>query len=99
MLLPPGASIGSHMHRGVAEFYYVMSGEGAVSMSNRGQAETAPIRTGDAIPIQLGEMHSFENTGTAPLEFMVVGVARDAHNKEVDTLDSAPGGGRRGGNQ
>lgn len=99
VVLPPGASIGSHMHRGVAEFYYVMSGQGSVSMLNRGQSETAPIRTGDAIPVQMGEMHSFENTGTEPLEFLVAGVARDAHNKEVDTADSAPGSGRRGANQ
>jgi len=99
VVLPPGGSIGSHMHRGVAEFYYVMSGQGTVSMLNRGQSEKAPIRAGDAIPVQLGEMHSFENTGTDPLEFLVAGVARDAHNKEVDTADAAPGGGRRGANQ
>ena len=99
LVLPPGASIGSHSHRGVAEFYYVMSGDGSVTMSARGQNETAPIHAGDAIPIQLGEMHSFENKSAQPLEFMVVGVARDARNKEVDSLDAAPAGGRRGGNQ
>jgi mannose-6-phosphate isomerase-like protein (cupin superfamily) len=96
VVLAPGASIGSHMHRGVAEFYYVMAGDGSVSISTRGQNETAAIHVGDAVPIQLGEMHSFENTGAQPLEFMVVGVARDAHNKEVDSIEAGPGGGRRG---
>ena len=33
------------------EFYYVMNGDGAVTVA----AETAPIRAGDAIPIQLSE--------------------------------------------
>ena len=31
-----------------------------------GDAETAEIQAGDAIPIQLGEVHSFENTGDEP---------------------------------
>lgn len=100
VVIPPGASIGSHMHRGVAEFYYVMAGDGNVTTSTRGENETAAIHKGDAIPIQLSEMHGFENTGSEPLEFMVVGVARDMHNKEVDPLPVTPGaGGRRGGNR
>src|ERR1035438_9419000 len=78
LVLPPGSSVGPHMHHEVAEFYYVMQGEGTASVGGgRGAPETAPIKEGDAIPIQLGEVHSFENTGSAPLEFMVVGVARD----------------------
>jgi mannose-6-phosphate isomerase-like protein (cupin superfamily) len=97
VMLPPGASIGSHMHRGVAEFYYVMAGDGNVTMLDRNQSEVASIHAGDAVPVQLGEMHSFENTGTQPLEFMVVGVARDARNKEVDLVDAGTAGGRRGG--
>ena len=99
MVLPAGASTGLHMHRGVAEFYYVMSGSGTVTTSAmRQQPETAPIQTGDAIPIQLSEGHSFVNTGAQPLEFLIVGVARDKA-KELDTVDlqnaAAP---RRGGN-
>ncbi len=55
LLLPPGTSIGPHMHHEVAEFYYVMKGSGTVSVGGgRGGAETAPIKEGDAIPIQLG---------------------------------------------
>ena len=65
LLLPPGTSIGPHMHREVAEFYYVMKGSGTVSVGGgRGGAETAPIKEGDAIPIQLSDVHSFENNGS-----------------------------------
>ena len=92
LVLPPGAATGAHSHRGVAEFYYVMSGDGAVTIGSRGQNETAAIRTGDAVPIQLGEIHSFENNGGQPLEFLIVGVSRDMR-KEVDTVDGQ--GGRR----
>ena len=95
LLIPQGASVGAHMHREVAELYYVMAGQGTVTVSAQGPAETAPIRAGDAIPIQLGDLHSFENTSGEPLEFMVVGVSRTAE-KRVDVVEGADIG-RRGG--
>src|SRR3954454_14461203 len=82
LMLPPGASAGPHMHREVAEFYYVMSGDGSTTVGN----ETAPIHAGDAVPIQLNDAHSFENTGTQPLEFLIVGVSRD-NTRRVDSVD------------
>ncbi len=94
IVLPAGASIGAHSYRGIAQFYYVMAGEGAVSLFTRGQQETAAIRTGDAVPIQLSEVHSIENNGTQPLELMAVGVARDTH-KEMEYVDAPAGGARR----
>jgi len=62
----------------------------------RGGGETAPIKEWDAVPIQLADVHSFENNGSEPLEFMIVGVARDS-SKHVDNIDVGAGrGGRRG---
>jgi mannose-6-phosphate isomerase-like protein (cupin superfamily) len=88
LVLPPSTSTGPHLHREVAEFYYVMSGQGAVTVSTEGNdSEVAPIQAGDAIPIQLNEVHSFENTGTEPLEFMIVGVSRDS-NRRIDSVDA-----------
>ena len=72
IVLPPGASVGRHRHEGVEEFYYTITGEGTA----RVDAESAPIKKGDAIPVFLNEAHSFENTGGSDLEFLVVGVAR-----------------------
>lgn len=97
LVLPPAASIGPHMHHEVAEIYYVMKGSGTASVGGgRGAADSAPIKEGDAVPIQLGEIHSFENTGNEPLEFLIVGVARDL-TKHVDGIDTGAGrGGRRG---
>jgi mannose-6-phosphate isomerase-like protein (cupin superfamily) len=101
LLLPPGASTGAHLHTEVAEVYYVMTGEGALTAGRPGRdaapPETAKIRSGDAIPIQLGETHSVENTGSAPLEFLVIGVSRDS-NKRVDVVNVQSMAGRgRGG--
>jgi mannose-6-phosphate isomerase-like protein (cupin superfamily) len=82
LVLAPGASRGPHLHHEVAEFYYVMAGDGNVTVDK----ETAQIHKGDAIPIQLNEVHSFENTGSAPLEFLIVGVSRD-NTRHVDSID------------
>jgi mannose-6-phosphate isomerase-like protein (cupin superfamily) len=82
LVVPPGASTGPHLHRELAEFYYVMNGEGVAAVGN----ETAPVRSGDAVPIQLNEVHGFENNGTQPLEFLIVGVSRD-HTRRVDSVD------------
>jgi mannose-6-phosphate isomerase-like protein (cupin superfamily) len=94
IVLPAGASIGAHSYRGIAQFYYIMAGEGTVSVFTRGQQETAAIRSGDAVPIQLSEVHSIENNGQQPLELMAVGVARDTH-KEMEYADAPAGGPRR----
>ena len=88
LVLPPGASTGPHVHREVAEFYYVITGDGAATVSG----ETAPIHAGDAVPIQLNDVHWFENTGIQPLEFLIVGVSRD-NTRRVDSVDVQ--GGRR----
>jgi len=51
-----------------------MKGAGTITVASAGGrgggAETAPVKEGDAIPIQLSEMHSVENKGTEPLEFL-----------------------------
>jgi len=101
LVLPPGTSTGAHLHREVAEVYYVMKGTGTISVAafgGRGAApESAAIKEGDAIPVQLSELHSVENKGSEPLEFLIIGVSRDA-TRRVDSIDAGDLPGRRGGN-
>jgi mannose-6-phosphate isomerase-like protein (cupin superfamily) len=72
LVLPEGSSVGRKRHEGVEEFYYVMRGEGIAHVND----ESAAIHKGDAIPIHFNDVHSFENTANAYLEFLVVGIAR-----------------------
>ena len=53
-------------------------GSGTVTVGS----ETAAIKEGDAIPVQLNETHMFQNPGTAPLELLMVDVSRE-RNKET----------------
>jgi len=79
VMLPPGASIGETADRGMSEAYIVMNGAGTVTVDG----ETAPIKAGDAVPVDLGQSHSFTQTGPEPLEMMVLGIARDMAAKEA----------------
>jgi mannose-6-phosphate isomerase-like protein (cupin superfamily) len=79
VMVPPGASIGTMTDRSMSEAYIVMNGAGTVTVDG----ETAPIRAGDAVPVDLGQAHSFTQTGSEPLEMMVLGIARDMAAKDA----------------
>lgn len=85
LLLPPGISTGSDSSAEMSEVYYVIAGDGRVTVDT----ETASIHAGDAIPVDLRQGKSFANSGTAPLELMVIGVARDMAAKEALIASSA----------
>ncbi len=71
--IPSGASIGPITDPNMSEAYYVISGAGTVTV----KGEKLNIRQGDAIPVDLGETHSFTQTGNEPLHMVVNGIAKD----------------------
>ena len=73
ILLPKGASLGAVAEADMSEAYYVLAGAGEATVNG----ETVAIHEGDAVPVDLGEQRSLRQTGEAPLELMVIGVARD----------------------
>jgi mannose-6-phosphate isomerase-like protein (cupin superfamily) len=98
VLLEPGAATTKAALADLGETFYVLNGSGTVTAGN----ETAPIGQGDALPIRMGEAKAFENTGTGPLEMIVIGVARDMDAKNAfmampGSARGAAGGGRAGG--
>ena len=78
VLVAPGATLPQSRYPDLTEAYYVISGDGSVTVDG----ETAAIRKGDAIPVELGQAKSFKG-GTAPLELMVIGVAKDMATKNA----------------
>jgi len=78
MLIEAGVSVPSLRLDGLSEATYVMSGEGSVTVNG----ETVAIKKGDAIPIDVNQTHSFK-AGSAPLELMVIGVAKDMATKNA----------------
>jgi mannose-6-phosphate isomerase-like protein (cupin superfamily) len=80
VVVPPGASTPEQAHDAVGEAYYVLGGTGSVTITGA-TPETAAVRTGDAVPIRIGETSRFANTGSEPLELFVMGVARDTAAK------------------
>jgi mannose-6-phosphate isomerase-like protein (cupin superfamily) len=77
VLVPPGGVTPALDHADFGEAYYVLAGSGTVNVA----AETAAVKTGDAIPVRVGEKSLFTNTGAEPLELLVIGVARDMEAK------------------
>jgi mannose-6-phosphate isomerase-like protein (cupin superfamily) len=77
VIVPPGGSTAALDHADFGEAYYVLAGSGSIKVA----AESAAVRAGDAIPVRVGETSLFTNTGSAPLELLVIGVARDVDAK------------------
>jgi mannose-6-phosphate isomerase-like protein (cupin superfamily) len=88
VVVPAGASTPELPHDAIAEAYYVLGGEGTISVAGA-ESGTAAVRAGDAIPVRIGETTRFTSTGSAPLELFVMGVARDMAAK-TQLLTAAP---------
>jgi mannose-6-phosphate isomerase-like protein (cupin superfamily) len=80
LLIPPGASVGKHIHSGVEEVYMVIKGSGRITVDD----ETAELVKGDAVPVRAGEIHSLENTSNEPFEFIIYGVAFEKGKLDIE---------------
>lgn len=83
-LIAAGGDTGTAALPDLSEAYYVMSGEGSVTVNG----ETVAIKKGDAIPVDVGQSKSFK-AGAAPLELMIIGVAKDQKSKDAFAANPA----------
>jgi len=81
LVIAPGASEGLHRHPYLGEVYYVISGNGVVTVNQ----ESATIRPGDGVPIRPDEAHAVSNSGADDLELMIIGVATE--KGRLDTIE------------
>jgi mannose-6-phosphate isomerase-like protein (cupin superfamily) len=77
--IPNGASIGSAKDPDMSEVYFVLSGEGTITVDG----QTANIKQYDAIPVDLGQTRSFTQSGSEPLHMLVSGIARNKAAKRA----------------
>ena len=47
------------------------------------------IKAHDAVPLSFNQTHAFENTGTAPLELLAIGVVKEAVRR-MQTVGPTP---------
>ncbi len=64
----PGQRLSLQRHFGRAEHWFVVGGEGKVTLGTR----TRPVSTGDAIDIPVRLAHRLENVGKTPLTLVEV---------------------------
>lgn len=66
--LPPGVSIGDHRHEDTEEYYYVVAGEGTMTLDG----DPIPVAAGDVTAVYPGGIHGLKNTGRGALDFVVI---------------------------
>ncbi|MFD9795399.1 cupin domain-containing protein [Streptomyces sp. NPDC059070] len=89
--LPPGGVSGEHRHSRTQELYFVLQGQGEITLDGR----PYPVRPRTAVLTALGRRHGLRNTGAQPLSWLVVEVpARSTPTKE--TAMRPPPGTARG---
>ena len=66
--LQPGCSIGTHLHEGEMESFYVA--KGVAEFDDNG--ETVTIQAGDTTLTTSGQQHSVKNIGTEPVELIAL---------------------------
>jgi mannose-6-phosphate isomerase-like protein (cupin superfamily) len=81
LIIPPGGATSGHLHTHISEVYYVVNGQGTVRVND----EEASFTKDAGIPIRLKEVHSIRNTGTEPLELLIIGIADDM-TKDTETI-------------
>lgn len=64
--LPVGAATTPHYHPEAEEIYYILAGEGEMTM----EGEKRRVGVGDAIGIPPGTVHTIRNIGHVPLKFL-----------------------------
>jgi mannose-6-phosphate isomerase-like protein (cupin superfamily) len=67
-VLPAGAKVGRHYHLETEEVYYILHGEGRMTVGS----EVKEVAAGDAIFIPRGSAHTLENTSQAAMTILLV---------------------------
>jgi mannose-6-phosphate isomerase-like protein (cupin superfamily) len=67
-VLPPGRAVTPHRHHQIEEIYYILSGNGIMTIGE----DSRPVTAGDAIYVPRETSHTLENTGSEPIKLLLV---------------------------
>ena len=67
-MLPPGRAVTPHHHREIEEIYYVVSGQGLMTVGD----DTREVNAGDAVYVPKGHRHTLRNNGTEPIRLILI---------------------------
>lgn len=85
--LSPGRSTTPHRHRESEEIYFLLQGQGLMTV----EQEQQPVREGDAIAILPGQWHQIKNTGNCQLRFLCCCTPPyEHHDTDLATGDEVP---------
>lgn len=70
--LPPGKTSSPKRHRKVEEIWFFLRGEGAVWRRYGSTSSVTPVRANSAVTVPYQTAFQFRNTGTEPLEFVIL---------------------------
>ena len=84
-MIRPGGDTGTTSYAEMSEAYYVISGEGSVTLNG----ETVAIKKGDAIPVDVGQSKKLQGGFSTASELMIIGVAKDMAAKNAFAANPA----------
>jgi mannose-6-phosphate isomerase-like protein (cupin superfamily) len=70
-ILAPGVSIGVHTHEDDEEYYYILTGQGVMTLDG----VRCPVEAGDVTAVYPGGSHGLENTGDVDMRIIVIAVS------------------------
>ena len=87
--LAPDGTVGNRLHRHApAEVYYVIAGEGVVTIDG----ESTAVRAGSAVFVPGGAEHSLANTGTSTMCLLYTFAVDSFDDVEYAFSDASPSG-------
>jgi mannose-6-phosphate isomerase-like protein (cupin superfamily) len=78
--LPAGKSFASHYHEDMDEIFILVSRVVRMKV----QTEVFELQKGDAVVVEMGEVHTMKNPTEFDVEYIVVGITRDQGGKTIN---------------
>ena len=91
LTVEPGHRLSYQRHAHRAEHWFVVGGEGVVTLDG----ETHPVAAGSAIDVPVGTAHRIESTGSEPLVFIEVQHGASFGEDDIERLDDDYGRNER----